>query len=84
MFRSKINISLRKSILDPQGKTIKHSLESLGFKDIQDLRMGKYIEMNIDAKDKADAEKQTKEACEKLLVNSVMEDYDFVTEPLEK
>lgn len=83
MFRSKINISLRKSILDPQGKTVKHSLESLGFKNINDLRMGKYIEMNIDSASKEEAEQLTKKACEKLLVNSVMEDYDFEIEKVE-
>ncbi|CAN5663304.1 phosphoribosylformylglycinamidine synthase subunit PurS [soil metagenome] len=83
MFLSKINVSLRKSILDPQGKTVMHSLESLGFKDIHDLRMGKYIEMKIDAASKDEAEMLTKNACEKLLVNSVMEDYDFKIEKLE-
>ncbi|MEZ4691471.1 MAG: phosphoribosylformylglycinamidine synthase subunit PurS [Ignavibacteria bacterium] len=49
MYISKINISLRKTILDPQGKAIEHSLKSLGFEPIVDTRIGKYIELKIDA-----------------------------------
>lgn len=77
MFISKINISLRSTILDPQGKTIEHSLKSLGFDSIEDTRMGKFIELKINAKSKEEAEKITDEACKKLLANPVMEDYTF-------
>ncbi|MCB0728208.1 MAG: phosphoribosylformylglycinamidine synthase subunit PurS [Ignavibacteriae bacterium] len=81
MYISKINISLRKTILDPQGKAIEHSLKSLGFEPIVDTRIGKYIELKIDAVSKQEAEKISEEACKKLLANPVMEDFTFeVTE----
>ena len=77
MYIAKIKITLRSSILDPQGKTVEHSLKSLGYDKIEDTRMGKYIELKINADSKAEAESITEEACEKLLANPVMEDYEF-------
>lgn len=77
MYISKINISLRKTILDPQGKAIEHSLKSLGFEQIIDTRIGKYIELKIDTGTKQEAEKISEEACKKLLANPVMEDFTF-------
>lgn len=79
MFISKITISIRNTILDPQGKAVEHSLKSLGFDEIEDTRIGKYIELRINAKTKEEAERISKEACEKLLANSVMEDYIIET-----
>ncbi|HMS63787.1 MAG TPA: phosphoribosylformylglycinamidine synthase subunit PurS [Ignavibacteria bacterium] len=77
MFTSKINISIRKTILDPQGKAVEHSLKSLGFEEITDTRIGKYIELQINAKSKEEAEIISRDACEKLLANPVMETYTF-------
>ena len=77
MYKSKIKITLRKSILDPQGKAVEHSLESLGYKNIKDTRIGKYIELTIDASSEEDAAKVTDEVCLKLLSNPVIEDYEF-------
>lgn len=77
MFTVKINISLRKTILDPQGKAVEHSLKSLGFDSIEDTRIGKYIELKINTKTKKEAEKISDKACRKLLANPVMEDYSF-------
>jgi len=77
LFTSKINISIRKTILDPQGKVVEHSLKSLGFTSIEDTRIGKYIELKINAESKEEAERISKEACDKLLANPVMEDYSF-------
>ncbi len=77
MFTAKVNISLRKTILDPQGKAVEHSLKSLGFDSIIDTRIGKYIELKIDARTKKEAERISEEACKKLLANPVMEDYTF-------
>jgi len=77
LFISKINISIRKTILDPQGKAVEHSLKSLGFNSIEDTRIGKYIELKINADSKEEAERISKEACDKLLANPVMEDYSF-------
>ena len=77
MYKAKVTISLRKSILDPQGKAVEHSLKSLGFDSIVDTRMGKSIELKINAKNEEEARSITDDACKKLLANPVMEDYEF-------
>ncbi len=77
MYKSRIKITLRKSILDPQGKAVEHSIESLGFRNIKDTRIGKYIELTIDSASKEEAGKTTEEVCKKLLANPVIEDYEF-------
>ena len=77
MYIAKIIITLRSSILDPQGKTVEHSLKSLGYDKIEDTRIGKYIELKINADSKNEAESIADKACEKLLANPVMEDYEF-------
>ena len=77
MYLAKIKITLRKSILDPQGKAIEHSLKSLGYDEIEDTRIGKYIELKINAKSEEEASDIADKACEKLLANPVMEDYEF-------
>lgn len=72
---AKIYVTLKKGVLDPQGKAVQHSLDSLGYKEVRDIRLGKYIEVKFDdiERDKADA--RIKEMCEKLLANPVIEDY---------
>ncbi len=77
MYKAKIHVTLKKSVLDPQGKTVLHALESMGFKDAKDLRVGKYFELALEAASPAAAESKVKEMCSKLLVNSVIEDYTF-------
>lgn len=77
MYKAHITISLRKSILDPQGKATHHALQNLGLKDVSDVRIGKLIELNIDAEDKEKAEEIAQVATEKLLANTVMEDYEI-------
>ncbi len=80
MYLAKITITLRKSILDPQGKAVHHALESLGMASMKDVRIGKYMEVRIDTNDKQEAERLTDESCKKLLANVVMEDYAFSVE----
>ncbi len=80
MFLAKIVITLRKSILDPQGKAVRHALQSLHMRDVEEVRIGKFIEMKINSMEKGQAEKITEEACKKLLANPVMEDYTFSVE----
>ena len=80
MYKAKINITLRQSILDPQGKATQHALKELGFTTIEKVRMGKYIEVWIDDDDEAAARAAVTEACEKLLSNPVMEDFNFTLE----
>ena len=65
----------KKTVLDPQGKTVKHALESLGFKGIRDVRIGKFIEVELEGKNPADVKKKMDDACHKLLSNPVIEDY---------
>lgn len=77
MFKAKIHVTLRKSVLDPQGKTVLHALESMGFKDAKDLRVGKYFELTVDASNQGDAQKKVKDICDKVLINPVIEDYAF-------
>lgn len=77
MFLSKVRITLRKSILDPQGKAVEHAMSALGVKSIHDVRMGKYVEFKVDGEAEAEAIRATEEVCKKLLANPVMEDYHF-------
>jgi phosphoribosylformylglycinamidine synthase len=70
-----VNVFLKNGVLDPQGKAAHHALESLGFKGVNDVRIGKQIVIQLDANDKAKAEAEVKEMCETLLANTVIEDY---------
>ncbi|PIQ86177.1 MAG: phosphoribosylformylglycinamidine synthase [Candidatus Omnitrophica bacterium CG11_big_fil_rev_8_21_14_0_20_45_26] len=83
MFQAKINVTLKKSVFDPQGKTVLDALHSLGFGEAEDVRVGKYFKMTLKAKDKAAAEKEVKAICDKLLINPVIEEYQFQLAPLE-
>ena len=71
-------ITLKKDVLDPQGKTIKQALEGMSFKNINDVRQGKYFEIEIDEKDEKKAKTKAEDMCKKLLANLVIEDYKIV------
>jgi phosphoribosylformylglycinamidine synthase len=75
--RAKIHVTLKQGILDPQGKAIEHALDSLGFKNVGNVRVGKYMEVDVDEKDKAKAEAEVKAMCEKLLANTIVEEYRY-------
>jgi phosphoribosylformylglycinamidine synthase len=77
MYLSKVRITLRKSILDPQGKAVEHAVSTLGIKGVKDVRIGKYVEFQVDGATEAEAKHSTEEVCKKLLANPVMEDYHF-------
>ena len=77
MYKAQINVSLRRSILDPQGKATHHALSQLGFDDINYVRIGKSIEIQIEADTEAAAELIARNACEKLLANPVTEDFEI-------
>ena len=83
MYKANIHITLRQSILDPQGKATQHALHNLGFGDVNKVRMGKYVEMWIETSDEETAQTIAEEACAKLMANPVMEDYSFTLEPAE-
>ena len=78
MYKASISVTLKKSVLDPQGQTVLHALSTLGFSEAQKARVGKYFELNLEAKDKASAEKRIREMCEKLLINPVIEEYSIL------
>ena len=76
MYRAVIRVDLRPSILDPQGKAVQHALHSLGQSGIQDVRMGKRVELTIDAASEADARAEAEKACRTLLANAVTENFE--------
>ena len=71
-------VTFKRDVLDPQGKTIKKALESMNFKNINDVRQGKYFEIDIDEKNQKKAEEKVNEICKKLLANLVIEDYKII------
>jgi phosphoribosylformylglycinamidine synthase len=75
--KARIHVTLKQGILDPQGKAIEHALDSLGFKNAGNVRVGKYMEVDLDEKDMAKAETQVKSMCEKLLANTIVEEYRY-------
>ncbi|HEX6983133.1 MAG TPA: phosphoribosylformylglycinamidine synthase subunit PurS [Balneolaceae bacterium] len=77
MFKATVNVTLRNSILDPKGKAAHHALNDLGLTGINKVRIGKLIELNIDADDKDSAYEIAETACTKLLANEVMEDFEI-------
>ena len=76
----KVFVTPRKGILDPQGRAVEHSLKSLGFKDIADVKIGKYIVLDVAAGSAADARAQAQKMCERLLANPLIEDFTFEVE----
>lgn len=81
-FRAKIQILPNKELLDPQGKAVLLGLSNLGIKSIQDVRVGKFITLDIEAENEEEAHNAAKEACEKLLHNRIMEQFEFVVEKI--
>ena len=75
--KAKIIIMPKKTVLDPQGKTVKHALESMNFHGIKDVRVGKFMEIELEGGTKAELQKKIDEACHKLLSNPVIEEYSF-------
>ena len=75
--KARIHITLKNGVLDPQGKAIQHALAGLGFDAVEDVRQGKYIEVELNEGDAEAARAQVSEMCEKLLANTVIENYDI-------
>ena len=71
-------ITLKKDVLDPQGKVIHQTLNGMGFEDINDVRQGKYFEIDTEESNKAKAEEKVEEMCKKLLANLVIEDFKII------
>ena len=71
-------ITLKKDVLDPQGKVIHHTLDGMGFKDINEVRQGKYFEIDVKENDPQKAQKIVEDMCNKLLANLVIENYKII------
>ncbi|MEK6606077.1 MAG: phosphoribosylformylglycinamidine synthase subunit PurS [Myxococcota bacterium] len=72
---ARVYVTLKKSVLDPQGKAVAQGLARLGFGEVADVRVGKYIELTVDEKDPERARARVKDMCEKLLANTIIEEY---------
>lgn len=77
MYKANVNITLRKSILDPKGKAAHHALQNLGLNSVDKVRIGKFIELNINAGSEKEAREIADSACTQLLANEVMEDFEI-------
>lgn len=75
--KAKIHITLKNGVLDPQGKAIEGALGHLGFDNVNDVRQGKYIEIELKSSDKKKAQEEVESMCKKLLANTVIENYNF-------
>ena len=75
--KAKVHVTLKAGVLDPQGKAIGHALESLGFDGVGEVRQGKFIELDLDETDPDQARARVGEMCEKLLANTVIENYSI-------
>jgi phosphoribosylformylglycinamidine synthase len=74
---ARIYVTPKKAILDPQGKAIAHSLHTLNYAEVTDVRMGKYLEVRVQGLSRAQAEQRVDEMCRRLLANLVIEDFRF-------
>ena len=78
--KAKIHVTLKQGILDPQGKAVEHALATLGYRAVSNVRVGKHIELELDESAVSDAEAQVKSMCEKLLANTIIEEYTYELE----
>ena len=70
-----VTVTLKKDVLDPQGKVVRQTLKNMGYNEIENVRQGKYFEIELNVDDKNKAEKIVQEICNKLLVNTIIENY---------
>ena len=74
----RVIVTLKKSVLDPQGTVIQQTLDGMGFNNVTDVRQGKFFEIDLDEKDQKKAEEKVEDMCKKLLANLVIEDYKII------
>ena len=79
MYKVKVYVTLRESVLDPQGTDVMHSLHAMNYNEVSDVRIGKYMELMVEKSDRA-VEEVVKEVCDRLLANPVIEDYRYEIE----
>lgn len=81
-YKAQIKITLREGILDVQGKAVENSLHSIQYEMINNVRIGKYVTLNVEAENQSEATKLTTDACEKLIANPIIEDYHITIEKI--
>ena len=80
---AKIHITFKNGVLDPQGKAVHQALKDLGYNEVSEIQMGKYLELKLDGVSQEDAENRVTEMCEKLFANTVIESYQFTLDFVE-
>ena len=80
--KTRVHVTLKNGVLDPQGKAVSGSMQNLGLPEITGVRIGKHITLHVEAADKKTAEAKVDEACKKLLANQIMEKYSFSVDEL--
>ncbi|GAB6991864.1 phosphoribosylformylglycinamidine synthase subunit PurS [Paenibacillus pini] len=80
MMKATVYVTIKQGVLDPQGVAVQGALHSMGFQEVESVRIGKFLELNLDTTDRAEAEERLKAMCEKLLANTVVEDYRYELE----
>ena len=70
-------VTLKKDVLDPQGKVVSQTLKNMGYTEIVNIRQGKYFEIELDVSNKIEAKEKIDEICKKILANTIIEDYDI-------
>lgn len=82
MFKATVYVTIKENVLDTQGKAVQGGLQSMGFDEVETVRIGKYMELTLKTDNRDEAEKRVTEMCEKLLANTVVEDYRFDLEQI--
>ncbi|GAB6928818.1 phosphoribosylformylglycinamidine synthase subunit PurS [Paenibacillus sp. JCM 10914] len=80
MLKAKVYVTIKQSVLDPQGVAVQGALHSIGYKEVESLRIGKYMELELGTDNREEAEQRVIEMCEKLLANTVVENYRYELE----
>jgi phosphoribosylformylglycinamidine synthase len=83
-YHARIYITLRSSVLDPAGTAVQSGIKQMGYPDVEGVRIGKYVEMNLKAQNEAEAKTQLDRICDRLLANPVIENYRFEIEQLNR
>jgi phosphoribosylformylglycinamidine synthase len=78
--KAKVYVTLKQGVLDPQGKAVQGTLARMGFEEVADVRIGKYVELRLDGADAAAARARLDEMCRRLIANTVIEDYRIEVE----
>lgn len=80
MLKATVYVTIKPNVLDPQGNAVQGALHAMGFEEVKQVRIGKYMELALDTDNRAEAEARVRDMCEKLLANTVIEDYRFELE----